>query len=375
MYRGGIMYPQLYINSKVISGKNCVIENADMLKSFGKKCLIVTSGSAAEKSGALGDVTNALKCCGIEYAIFNKITENPLVSTVIEGGRTAREFGADFIIGIGGGSPLDASKAVAITAANPEYDIDGLYGRKIPAKALPVVLVGTTSGTGSEVTGVSVLTNDKNMQKKSISGADCYALLVFADSKYTYSMGYDVTVSTALDAFAHGVEGWFSPKCDEIARTYARIALPKIYKGLKALLENKNLPDEEIRDDLYYGSLFAGLELNICGAAFPHTVGYVLTENFGIPHGKACTALMPCLLQKAKNKEYGKFHELLSLLGESERELIEAIKSLTRVNNLGGTDSQVEEWCSRWDDNIKNFKNSPGGFTVEEAKKALMELM
>ncbi len=369
------MYPQLYINSKVISGKNCVIENAGMLVSFGKKCLIVTSGSAAEKSGALADVISALKSNNIEYAVFNKITENPLVSTVIEGGEAAREFGAEFIIGIGGGSPLDASKAVAITAANPEYDIDGLYGRKIPSKVLPVVLVGTTSGTGSEVTGVSVLTNDKNMQKKSISGADCYAALVFADSKYTYSMGYDTTVSTALDAFAHAVEGWFSPKCDEIATAYAKIALPKIYKGLKALSESRALPDSEARDELYYGSLFAGLELNICGAAFPHTVGYVLTESFRIPHGKACTALMPCFLQKAKNNSNERFSELLEVLGENEAQLTETVKALTNVNKLGGTEAQVDEWCSRWDDKVKNFKNSPGGFTVEEAKKALNELM
>ncbi len=369
------MYSGLYINSKVISGKNCVIENANMIKGFGKKCLIVTSGSAAQKSGALDDVIGALNICNIEYSIFNKITENPLVSTVIDGGSAARDFGADFIIGIGGGSPLDGAKAVGITAANPEYDIEGLYGRKIPAKALPVVLVGTTSGTGSEVTGVSVLTNDKNMQKKSISGADCYAALVFADAKYTYSMGYDTTVTTALDAFAHAVEGWFSPKCDDIAGVYAQVALPKIYKGLKSLVESVDFPDEEIRDELYYGSLFAGLQLNICGAAFPHTVGYVLTENFGVPHGKACTALMPCLLNNAKRNECEKFHQLLRLLGENEAKVIETIKVLTDVADLGGTEAQVDEWCSRWDDNVKNFKNSPGGFTVAEAKKALMELM
>lgn len=369
------MYPQIYVNSKVISGKNCLLDNAFMLSGFGEKCLIVTSGSAAEKSGALNDVISALKSCGIEYSIFNKITENPLVSTVIEGGKTARDFGADFIIGIGGGSPLDASKAVAICAANPEYDIDGLYSRKVPSKALPVVLVGTTSGTGSEVTGVSVLTNDKTMQKKSIGGADCYAALVFADAKYTYSKGYDVTVSTALDAFAHAVEGWFSPKCDDIAAVYAKIALPKIYKGLKALLQRESLPDEEIRDELYYGSLFAGLELNICGAAFPHTVGYVLTENFGIPHGKACTALMPCFLEKAKRHEFEKFHQLLGILGENEVKVIDTIKRLTDVKNLGASEAEIAQWCSRWDDNIKNFKNSPGGFTVAEAKKALSELM
>ena len=140
-------------------------------------------------------------------------------------------------------------------------------------------------------------------------------------------------------------------------------------------MQSEALPGEEIRDELYYGSLFAGLELNICGAAFPHTVGYVLTENFGVPHGKACTALMPCLLNNGKRNEWEKFHQLLGLIGENEVEVIETVKALTNVGALGGTEAQVDEWCSRWDDNVKNFKNSPGGFTVAEAKKALMELM
>lgn len=369
------MHSDLPLNASTLSYKNCLAENGQRLKDFGKRCLIVTSGSAAEKSGALADVTAALTSCHIEYSVFNKITENPLVSTVIEGGATAREFGADFIIGIGGGSPLDAAKAVAICACNPEYDIDGLYNRKIPAKALPVVLIGTTSGTGSEVTGVSVLTNDKNMQKKSISGADCYAALVFAEARYSYTMGYETTVSTALDAFAHGVEGWFSPKRNALATMYARVGIPKIYKGLKALCRTDALPDKDIRDELYYGAIYVGQELNVCGAAFPHTVGYVLTENFGVPHGKACTAFMGVLLERAKTYESEKFNELMALLGDDEARVIEVIKTLTNVGNLGGTEAQVDEWCSRWDDNVKNFKNSPGGFTVAEAKKALMELM
>ena len=120
--------------------------------------------------------------------------------------------------------------------------------------------------------------------------------------------------------------------------------------------------------------MFAGLELNICGAAFPHTVGYVLTENFNIPHGKACTALMPYFLGKAKRYECEKFHQLLRILGENEEKVINTVKTLTDVNNLGATESQLEEWCSRWGQ-VKNFDNSPGGFTNEEAVVVLKELM
>ncbi len=360
--------------ARIIGGENCVIKNSAELKRLGKNCLIVTSKTSAKKSGALDDVITALNNENIAYSIFDEITENPLVSTVIKAGERAREFGAEFIIGIGGGSPLDASKAVAICAENPDYDIKGLYARPIPSKALPVALVGTTSGTGSEVTGVSVLTNDEDGMKKSISGADCYGAVSFLDPKYTCSMNYDITVSTALDAFAHAVEGWFAPACSELPTQYAKMALPLIYRGLKYLDREKTLPDEKLREELYYGSIYAGLELNVCGAAFPHTVGYVLTENFGIPHGKACTAFMPYLLKKAKAYKNERYCELLEIIGDNEDVIINVINSLTNVKNLPMTDSQIKEWCSRWNNGNKNFDKTPGGFTQDEAEKVLRML-
>lgn len=361
----------IYMPVRIISGENCVIKNSAEFRKLGKKCFVVTSRTSAKKSGALDDIITALNNENIEYAIFDEITENPLVSTIIKAGEKAREFGAEFIIGIGGGSPLDASKAVAICAENPDYDIKGIYARPVPSKALPVVLVGTTSGTGSEVTGVSVLTNDEDGMKKSISGADCYGTVSFLDPKYTYSMNYDITVSTALDAFAHAVEGWFSPLCSDLPTQYAKMALPLIYNGLKCLDYEKTLPDEKLREELYYGSIYAGLELNVCGAAFPHTVGYVLTENFGIPHGKACTAFMPYLLEKAKKYKNERYCELLEILGDNEENVIDTINSLTNVKNLPMTEEQIKEWCSRWNNGNKNFDKTPGGFTGSEAVELL----
>lgn len=367
------MYPDLINTPKLYSGENCVLENANIFATYGKKCLIVTSKTAGEKSGALADVTKALEMNNIGYEVFNKITENPLASTVITGGAVAREIGADFIVGIGGGSPLDASKAIAICAKNPEYDIDGLYNRKNPSKALPVILIGTTSGTGSEVTGVSVLTNDNTMQKKSIGGADCYGAVAFCDAKYTCSMSYDVTVTTALDAFAHAVEGFFSPKCTEYTLMYAKKALRLLYRGLKALNESKSVPDEKGREDLFIGSIYAGLELNVCGAAFPHTVGYVLTEEFGVSHGKACTAFMPLLLENAKKNMPEKFAEFTKVIETEELEIIKTIKELTNVK-IEATDEEIEKWCSRWKDGNKNFDNSPGGFDYMQAQEAIKNL-
>lgn len=362
----------IYMPTRIIGGKDCVLKNGEVFSFYGKRCLIVTSKSGALKSGALKDVLETLDKEGLEYIVFDEITENPLVSACVKAGEKAREFNADFIIGIGGGSPLDASKAVAICAENPEYDIDGLYNREIPSKALPLILIGTTSGTGSEVTGVSVLTNDKTMMKKSISGADCYAAVSFLDSKYTYSMPYSVTVTTVLDAFAHAVEGWFSQKCTVLPTKYAEMALPEIYKGLKYLYETKALPDEKMRDSLYYASIYAGLTLNVCGTAFPHTVGYILTEEFGVPHGKACTAFFPVLLEKAKANSPERVKKLLSLLNTDEDTLSDIIIDLTDVK-IEADKNDIKKWCSRWGV-VKNFMNTPGGFTNQEAEKAILDL-
>lgn len=358
---------------RMICGENCVINNSQLLRRLGQKCLIATGGSSAEKSGALKDTVEALRREGIEYKIFNDIKENPLCSTVIEGGRIAREFGADFIIGIGGGSPLDASKAIAICAENPEFDIDGLYNRKIPAKRLPLVLIGTTSGTGSEVTGVSVLTNDKTTEKKSISGEDCYAVISFLDGKYTYSMPYGVSASTALDAFAHAVEGWFSDKCGELASSYGKLCLPVIFEGLKYMQSKKELPEKELRDKLYLASIYAGLQLNICGAAFPHTIGYALTENFNIPHGKACTAFMPFFLKRAKEFMPERYADLLKAADCDGNELFSVVKELTDVR-IKATDDEILNICKRWENGNKNFNNSPGGFDSRLAFEAFSSL-
>ena len=362
----------IYMPTRSIGGKDCVLKNGDVFSSYGNRCLIVTSKSGALKSGALKDVTETLEKEGIDYFVFDEITENPLASVCIKAGEKARETKAEFVIGIGGGSPLDASKAVAICAKNPIFDIDGLYNRKIPSEALPLILVGTTSGTGSEVTGVSVLTNDNTMMKKSISGADCYAAVSFLDPKYTYSMPYNVTVTTVLDAFAHAVEGWFSQKCTDLPKKYAEMALPDIFNGLKFLYEEKVNPDEKMRDKLYYASIYAGLTLNVCGTAFPHTVGYILTEEFGVPHGKACTAFFPTFLEKAKANSPERVAELLKLLETDEKTLLQIIGGLTDVR-INTDEHSVKKWCSRWG-YVKNFANTPGGFTNKEAEDAIKRL-
>lgn len=356
---------------KVISGKNSLLENSALLKNFGNKCLIVTGGSSAEKSGALKDVLSALTKENIEGTVYNKIGPNPRLDHCIEAGALAREFGAEFIIGIGGGSPLDAAKAVAIYAANPDFSMYDIYTLQQRNRALPLVLIGTTAGTGSEVGKVSVLTDPATNRKKSIAYDDCYPALTFADPLYTHSMPYSITVSTALDALAHALEGYMSSKCTDIPALFGEKAVALIFEGLKELYETNEIPSAEIREKLYYGSLYAGITLAFCGTAFPHPMGYILTENYGVPHGMACAAFMCEFFDRSREYEKEKCERILSAMNTDYGSFIEIIKNLTQLPEIKMSSEEISSYCSRFDTVPNNFRFTPGAFTKQEAEEML----
>ena len=365
----------LSIPVKVISGENCVKENASLFAPFGKRCLIVTGKHSAKLSGALDDVISALEENGIGYETYDGMGENPLLSSCHEAGKKANAFSADFIVGIGGGSALDGAKAAAVYATNPDFSLKDIYAVAVRNRALPLILVGTTAGTGSEVGRVAVLTDGETGRKKSIAYEDCNPALTFADPRYTDSMPYPVTVSTALDALAHAVEGWFSPKCSDIPTLFAEKGIPMIWQGLKTLEREKNVPGKSVRKSLYYGSLYAGITLAYCGTAFPHPLGYVLTENYGVPHGMACAVFMPALIDRAEQFESEKLERLLALIGETKESFKALVSSLVNVGNIQMTESEIKKHCARWQDTApKNFIFSPGGFTKEDAEKLFEDL-
>jgi len=362
----------LEIPVRVISGENAVVDNAFIFKEFGRKCLIVTSGSAAVKSGALDDIKTALENEKIEYGIFDSITENPKTSDCFEAGEIARRFGADFIIGTGGGSPLDAAKAIAVYTANPKISSpDLIYTIPVENKPLPVVLIGTTAGTGSEVTCVSVLTNETG-KKKSVKGKNYYAAVVLADCKYTYSMPFSVTVSTALDALCHATESYLSAKADERSREYSEKAISLVWNELVSLLKTQKNPDEEQRDRLYDASIYAGLAIEKTGCCFPHTVGYFLTEKHGIPHGRACAVFLPEYVKRGLKFKPEMTSRLLKIMDTDFADFEKTVLSLADVK-INLDKNELENYLANWEKAV-NFDNSPGGFSKEDAKCLIEKL-
>ena len=358
---------------RVIGGEHAVLNNMQELSVYGKRAFIVCGKGSAEKSGALRDVTEALENCGIEFEIFNGITQNPKTFDCHKAGEKARNFGANFIIGIGGGSQLDAAKAVAVYTSDETLAPEDIYSFKGAGNIPPVVLVGTTAGTGSEVTAVSVLTRESG-RKKSVSGNPYFAKLVFADPKYTYSVPFDFTASTAVDAFSHAVESLFSKKADINSLMFAKTAIPVLWEEIKKLSETGQVPNREGRDRLYYASLTAGMALNLTGTCFPHTLGYTLTEQFNVPHGFACAAFLPDFIKRAEEFSPDRATEFYSLINNSFDDIKNVLLSLKSYEDIHFSEEQIRDYCGGWS-GVKNFDNTPGGFTKEDAEKLLRKFV
>ncbi|WP_312644721.1 iron-containing alcohol dehydrogenase family protein [Hydrogenoanaerobacterium sp.] len=364
-----------YLPTHVISGTGCVRNGGAVFSSLGRKCLIVTGKNSAKACGALDDCTAVLDEQGIAYQVFDGIGQNPLLSSCETAGQVAREFGAEFLIGIGGGSPLDATKAIAFFACNDLHGTD-IYG-DLPKNALPMVLIGTTAGTGSEVTPYSVLTIDETGRKRSFRDKHglSYASYVFSDPNYTASLSYDFTVSTALDALCHAIEGYFASTATDISDLFATRGIAVIVKALESIKGKADGAEITMRERelLLYGSLYAGVTINTTGTGFCHPLGYFLTEEYQVPHGQACAIFLRGYLDEAKEHLCEKYAALFSTLGYGDSTVSTLIGELLNVKLPSLTEEQLREVAQR-SAPTANFLHSPGVFTEEKAFELLKKV-
>lgn len=360
-----------YMPTQIISGENAVKANADKF-AMGKHCLIVCGRSSAEKCGALADVKEVLDSHGIGCTVYNKIMENPLMSTCYEGGKLAVSVGADFIVAIGGGSPLDAAKAIAAYAANPAIAPEEIYTAAL-APSLPIIAIPTTAGTGSEVNLYSVLTLDGKNVKKTFKSNYSYPRYALLDAKYMYSLNREYTVSTALDAFCHCAESYLSPKSTEHSRMYSVMGAKKLYAALTEIAAAGADADmrsfDGLRWELLTGSCAGGIAINTTGTGFNHPLGYNITLYKGIPHGRACGVFMEEYFAYNARKEEGArlIAEFCAALGKTPAEVAADIVAWSDVN-VKLTDEEIALYI----ENVKgagNYANAPYVINVDEMKE------
>ncbi|MBR1829809.1 MAG: iron-containing alcohol dehydrogenase [Atopobiaceae bacterium] len=360
-----------FMPTRLYAGSDCVALHASELCALGSACELVTSKHAAKASGALDDVAKAFAEAGIDYVVWDGVTENPPVSACAEAGRFASEHDAQFICGIGGGSALDAAKAVAVFAANPSLDEAGFYAKAWEKAPLPIVLVGTTAGTGSEVTKVSVLT-DVAARKHSIHDDRLYAAVAFGDSRYTHTCAPAVTLSCGVDVLAHAAESYFSRKADEISRAFAVRAIRLAMEPLAAAALGKEL-GAEMRRQLYEASILGGLAINTTGTCFPHNVGYYLTENYGVAHGFACATFLPAMLSCVRSYDAAYAAAFYSEIGSDEETLAGLIRACLPDFGIRMTPEEIAAALPRWEGN-GSVNNTRADVTTKDIRALLESL-
>lgn len=360
-----------FMPARLFTGEDCIAQHKNALAQLGSSCVLVVSKLAAQASGALNDVERALQALGITSFVWDGVAENPPVASCIEAGRFAAQKGARFVVGIGGGSALDAAKAVAVIAANPQLDESSFYAKAWEQDPLPIVLVGTTAGTGSEVTKVSVLTDELG-RKHSIHDDRLYASVAFGDSLYTHSCPRAVTLSCGVDILAHAAESYFSHKADEISRAFAVRAVRLLLEPLSCVAHGGEL-DADQRRRLYEASLLGGLAINTTGTCFPHNVGYYLTETYGVPHGFACATFLPHMFMFVQDFDPAYAQAFWSEAGTDEITVNNLIKYCLPAYGFHMTEEQIDAALPRWQNN-GSVQNTRADVSVATIREVLVSL-
>ncbi len=283
-----------YMPTKIIQGKDCIKNNAHILKEYGTRALIVCGKNSAYKCGVYQDTVCALNKYEISYLTFDKVESNPSTDNIYQGAKFAKENNIDFIIAIGGGSPLDAGKAIALLCRQ-EKNIDTLFDGKYSNDVLPIIAIPTTAGTGSEVTPYAIITNHDKETKMSISSPGIYPRVAFLDGKYLEHLPHQVMVNTVFDSLSHAIEGMYSIRANALSNLLALEAISIISSELTNL-KNKSLNSVSY-EKLLYASTLSGIVISQTGTTIVHALGYNLTYYKGLDHGLANALLLPAFLE------------------------------------------------------------------------------
>lgn len=343
----------LKVPTEIIFGEDAIKGNYEKLRELGDRVLIVTGKKSAKTNGALKDVLDSLFKLEKEFFIFDKIEENPSVDIIEEGGFFGREKNIDFVIGIGGGSPLDGAKAIALMIKNNNVNKENIFEEK-NLEGIPVVAVPTTSGTGSEVTQYSIVTDNKLKKKRNL-GQSIYPKISFIDPKYTEHLSIIKTRNTAMDAFSHIVEGYLNRNSTEYTDNLSIEALKIWSEALESLLKG-NLNKED-RKNLMIASTLGGAIIAENGTSIPHGMGYPLTYNKGIPHGLANCSLYGEYLKAFKDRK--KVNNIVNILGFSS--LDDLVKTINKISppNIIVTEEEIKNYTDEVWSNKEKLKNHP----------------
>ena len=321
------------IPNHTIVGTNVLSEAAPLLKKMGNKAFTVT-GRHVAVSDMMKQLTALLDENGIGCVIFDGITGEPNDTMIENGVEMLKSSGCDFIIGIGGGSPLDSAKAIAAMAVN-EGSIADYSGKEITGEILPLAAIPTTAGTGSEATKFTVITDSEKGIKMLLKGDVLVPKLAIVDSSFTVGAPKSVTSATGLDALTHAVEAYTSRKAFSMTDTLAVSAVKRIMKYLPIAYRE---PDNSLaREQMSIAALEAGICINNSSVTIVHGMSRPIGALFHVPHGMSNAMLLKECLSFAVSGAYEKFANLgreTGVASDSDSDETAAEKFIDSLQNI-----------------------------------------
>ncbi|RGH58753.1 iron-containing alcohol dehydrogenase [Ruminococcus sp. AM36-18] len=321
------------IPNHTVVGTNVLGEAAPLLKKMGNKAFIVT-GRHVAVSNMMKQLTALLDENGIGCVIFDGITGEPTDTMIENGVEMLKSSGCDFIIGIGGGSPLDSAKAIAAMAVN-EGSIADYNGKEITGEILPLAAIPTTAGTGSEATKFTVITDSEKGIKMLLKGDVLVPKLAIVDSSFTVGAPKSVTSATGLDALTHAVEAHTSRKAFSMTDTLAVSAVKRIMKYLPIAYKE---PDNSLaREQMSIAALEAGICINNSSVTIVHGMSRPIGALFHVPHGMSNAMLLKECLSFAVSGAYEKFANLgreTGVASDSDSDETAAEKFIDSLQNI-----------------------------------------
>ncbi|MGN0665490.1 MAG: iron-containing alcohol dehydrogenase [Huintestinicola sp.] len=364
----------------LIFGRGKADKTGEIASAYGKKALVVTGTGSTKRSELLDRVVSSLKAFGTETAVFDKVTQNPLTTAVYEGVALAKESGCDMILGVGGGSIMDAAKAIAFCCVNDGDISDYIFGRKQGKGSLPIILIPTTCGTGSEGNQIAVLTNPDTKDKKALYTMQIMPSVSIIDPDVMMTMPKHVLSSVGFDAFTHALEAYTSKKANPLTDAQALLAIRLITENLPKLMSDYS--DASAWESVSLAATLGGMVIGAAGVSAAHGMEHPASGLRNIVHGRGLAALTPPIAERLAPALPQKFAEVSKILGGRDendcadviRRFLKVIELDVKLSDLGITADDVEwmtENCMKI--SIGNLNNAPVVFSREEVAEIYRE--
>lgn len=365
-----------FLPVNIIFGFGKVNEVGNISKKYGKKALIVTGRHSAKKSGLYDKVNDCLKCAGLDTLCFDKVSQNPLTTTAAEGATFAKENECDLVVAIGGGSIMDCAKAIAFLSLNDGDINDYIFNKKQGDTALPLILIPTTCGTGSEGNCFAVLTNPETNDKKSLRCNAIVAKASIVDPECMMTMPKHVLPSVGFDAFCHLLEAYTARNSQPFTDALCLYGISLISENLVSVYND--ISDKEGWEKITLASTIGGMVINSAGVTLAHAMEHPVSGLIDIAHGKGLAALTPAVIESSYKGNRYKFSKIARILGgitaedcaPKIRTMLKKLDLNITLSDLGVKNEDIPwlaENCMKVSN--ANIKNNPIVFNKEEIAK------